>query len=183
MTAPAPPIQSIPAPAEAAVPPPVEIRYIERQSNSPAPVINLPPPPAQVPFWTSVIVNAVTIFATVLILISVVAIAGIILLRRYRRDAGLVFRVEVVNANAMMVQQAAVPSFEVAGSEFDLDPVPRSTPGLIDSLPFVPGLTFEDELRKREEESQERDNALLKEIFDQNVQLRDKLATLPASAA
>jgi len=119
--------------------------------------------------------------------VAVLVIVALFLLRGLSNRDGAIFRVELVNTGSPLIQaqpylqpglageaRAATSVSDESNEPFEFDQVP---------LPFESvGPTFAERQREAEEQTRRTEEAMLKHIFEQNVQLRQDLMTLQPAA-
>lgn len=158
-----PPVVQEPKPQPVPVSPPAIERVIE--------VRQLPAEqPAASP--TKVLVQLVSILAALAVMLLVQLVALFVVLRRFAGKLTPQVRVEVVNSPASPSQP---PPPEVLSQRIYLDstePTPRHP-----SPPPMPHLPSYEEVRQSEEvAAQQQDDAVFRQVFEDNLRLREKLA-------
>jgi hypothetical protein len=121
---------------------------------------------------TNILVQLVSILAALVVMLLVQLVALFVVLRRYAGKLTPQVRVEVVNSGGdpspplppeVMSQRIAIESPE---------PAPRNT-----SPPPMPDLPSYEEVRRAEEEAaQQQDDAVFRQVFEDNLRLREQLA-------
>ena len=130
--------------------------------------------------WTMALIQTISTFAGLLLGLIVFVGARFFILKRYGEKLGWVLRVEHVNGSNTIPFDAAksqpqneTEENESHGASFEDAPFPFR----------VVGATYADEKEAEEQREREREQALLKHVFEQNLELQNQLAGLEESAA
>jgi hypothetical protein len=154
--------------------------------------------------FTTVVVNLITVFAALVVGLFVLVLALFLILKGKAKGAGINLRVEFVGdqplANFVLGSPTGVPlAYQAApggvapvGTAYaaaESTPVSnaaaaRNTKGnpTADILPFEPPiLSLDEQRRKHEEEERAREQAILTQIVEENIELREQLAKAESS--
>jgi hypothetical protein len=121
------------------------------------------------------------IVGAVLLGVLIHLIALVLIVRRYSAHLARVRRVEVVDpvaALGFVGQESAVGAQSVAAGPTTSDVTQISTAETFDIGP-----TYAEEMRQKQEAEKLQDEAVLRHIFELNMQIRNQLGQLPEGAA
>lgn len=130
--------------------------------------------------WTMALIQTISTFAGLLLGLIVFVVARFFILKRYGERLGWVLRVEHVNGNSAATSSAADSAQQITEEDNE------SHGASFEDAPFpfrVVGTTYADEKEAAEQREREREQALLKHVFEQNLELQNQLADLEESAA
>jgi hypothetical protein len=155
------PLPELKAPVTAVAPPPVVERVIEvRQAAAEQPASSS----------MGIMVQLVSIFAALVVMLLVQLLALMLFLRRYGDKLTPQVRVEVVNGAG----NSSAPG-EVLSQRVYLDS--SETPPRHEFPPPMPEMPSFEEVRNSEEESaQQQDEAVFRQVFEDNLRLQEQLA-------
>jgi hypothetical protein len=164
---------------------PVSVRSVAEQP-APSPIIVVPtlaapavPAPQGVShgLFGSSLFLITGVFAASLLGPLVFVAVLVLFLRRYGKRSGTLFRIEFVGNQAppsgywvpAQPPAAATPAKEQAHPSEDAETGER----------FELGPTYEEEMRLREDQTRQHEEAVLRQLFEENVRLRDQMAQDP----
>ena len=156
--------------------------------------------------FTTVVVNLITVFAALVVGLFVLVLALFLILKGKAKGAGINLRVEFVGdqplANFVVGSPTGVPlAYQAAPGGVTpvgtADPATESEPvsnrtragytnpdPTADILPFEPPiLSLDEQRREKEEEERNREKAILTQIVEENIELREQLAKTESSGA
>ncbi len=116
------------------------------------------------------------IVSTMFLGVLIHLIALVLILRRYGAHLARVFRVELVNPAAVgfVGQVSASGAQTVAADPATEEETPSSTAETFDIGP-----TYAEEMQQKQEAQRQQEEAVLRHIFELNVQMREQLGQLP----
>jgi hypothetical protein len=129
-------------------------------------------------FYKMALVQVASILSGLVLGPLVLLAALVVVLRRHGAHSGSLFRVEVVNAQGHGSYSGTVavppPGGLTAGLEAALPPATAANEEQT-AQAFDLGPSYEEEKRAKEEAQRQQEEALLRHIFDENVQLREQI--------
>ena len=127
---------------------------------------------------TSVLLQLITILAALVVILLVQLVALLVILRRYAAKLTPQLRVELVNGVSGHKSEAA-PGEVLAQRIYLESPEPalRRRPAAVEEMP-----SYRDELHAGKEAGPQREDAVLRQIFEDNLRLREQLGELAGAA-
>ncbi len=120
---------------------------------------------------TKIMVQLVSILAALVVVLLVQLVVLVLVVRRYAGKLTPQVRVEVVNAGG---NQPATPPGEVLSQRVYLESNEPARGEFPPPMPEMP--SFEDVRKSEEEAAQEQDEAVFRQVFEDNLRLREQLA-------
>jgi len=136
--------------------------------------------------WTAAVVQLVSTLAGVFVGIALLAGVAILAFRRYGTQLGPVFRVELVNAegSGLAIQPVGAGSnLGATGDGESYAPIEVRDFSAEDMPLALPGQSYFDKKEQDDEEFHRKEEAILKVVFEENLELREQLQDNQRAAA
>jgi hypothetical protein len=141
------------------------------ESARPADNRSMPPDPSQaMSLYGIALVYLLSNLTTLIIGVLLFAGAFWFLLRRLSAQLDALSRLRLVSV------ESAVPSGPLAGAHAGVDTHSLASPERFDL-----GMTYQEEMQQRNEAAREQEQAVLRQIFEQNIELRKEIGALSAA--